>query len=72
MRLRRITPSEALCSQARSETPCSSWGLFTSKEPFYRTVSELMQQHRVKLYRLDDLNPLLSDIEANRRLHASQ
>jgi len=41
-------------------------------EPFYRTVSELMQQHRVKLYRLDDLNPLLSDIEVNGRLHSTR
>lgn len=38
-------------------------------EAFYRGVAEQMQAAHVKLYRLDDLNPLFRDIEQNSRLH---
>jgi hypothetical protein len=41
------------------------------RDEFYRTISDLMEQHKVRLYRLDDLAPLLNDIEKNGRLHAT-
>jgi hypothetical protein len=37
---------------------------------FFHAVSEQMDQAQVKLHRLDDLRPLLRDIEENAKLHA--
>lgn len=37
---------------------------------FFHAVSEQMDQAHVKLHRLDDLRPLLRDIEQNAKLHA--
>lgn len=39
-------------------------------QKFYQAVSEQMEESHVKLYRLDDLNPLVSDIRENAVLHS--
>lgn len=41
----------------------------SQQDTFYSAVRDVMQQHRVKLYRLDDMRPLLEDIERSASCH---
>lgn len=39
------------------------------KNDFFRAVDEMMVSHGVKLYRLDNIGPLVEDIKSNAKLH---
>lgn len=46
-------------------------GDFAKQTPeFYKAVRDQLEESKVKLYRLDDLNPLVADIKENATLHA--